>query len=124
MKRSCRAAVAVVPPKTSLLGVVFDGDHDFEGPRAPKAHSDTGKYKPVESPAPPLYRGIEKLKSSAPERACIDMYCVCIEKARRLLCWWFFTPENENFRVKKGVVSQRTLTKQNETINTRYHAPL
>ena len=23
------------------LGVVFDGDHDFEGPRFPKAHLDT-----------------------------------------------------------------------------------
>ena len=28
-------------PKTSFLGVVFDGDHDFEGPRAPKAHLGT-----------------------------------------------------------------------------------
>ena len=28
-------------PKTSFLGVVFDGDHDFEGPRAPKARLDT-----------------------------------------------------------------------------------
>eukprot|EP00964_Phaeocystis_antarctica_P074370 scaffold45716_cov53-Phaeocystis_antarctica.AAC.1 len=28
-------------PKTPFLGVVFDGDHDFEGPRSPKAHFDT-----------------------------------------------------------------------------------
>ena len=28
-------------PKTSFLGVVFDGDHDFVGPRSPKAHLDT-----------------------------------------------------------------------------------
>ena len=28
-------------PKTSFLAVVFDVDHDFEGPRAPKAHLDT-----------------------------------------------------------------------------------
>ena len=28
-------------PKTSFMGVVFDVDHDFEGPRAPKAHLDT-----------------------------------------------------------------------------------
>ena len=28
-------------PKTPFLGVVFDGDHDFEGPRFPKAHLDT-----------------------------------------------------------------------------------
>ena len=27
--------------KKSFLGVVFDVDHDFEGPRAPKAHLDT-----------------------------------------------------------------------------------
>ena len=26
---------------TSFLGVVFDVDHDFEGPRASKAHLDT-----------------------------------------------------------------------------------
>ena len=28
-------------PKKSFLGVVFYVDHDFEGPRAPKAHLDT-----------------------------------------------------------------------------------
>ena len=28
-------------PKTSFLGVVFDGDYDFEGPRSPKAHLGT-----------------------------------------------------------------------------------
>ena len=28
-------------PKTSFLESVFDVDHDFEGPRAPKAHLDT-----------------------------------------------------------------------------------
>ena len=28
-------------PKTSFLVVVFDGDHDFVGPRSPKAHLDT-----------------------------------------------------------------------------------
>ena len=28
-------------PKTSFLGVVFNVDRDFEGPRAPKAHLDT-----------------------------------------------------------------------------------
>ena len=37
------------------MGVVFDVDHDFEGPRAPKAHLDTVKYKPVTSPGTPLY---------------------------------------------------------------------
>ena len=33
--------VIISQPKTSSLGVVFDVDHDFEGPRAPKAHLDT-----------------------------------------------------------------------------------
>ena len=33
--------------------MVFDVDHDFEGPRAPKAHLDTVKYKPVTSPGTP-----------------------------------------------------------------------
>ena len=30
--------VIISQTKTSFLGVVFDEDHDFEGPRAPKAH--------------------------------------------------------------------------------------
>ena len=46
--------VIISQPKTSFLGVVFDGDHGFEGPRAPKAHLDTVKYEPVESPAQAL----------------------------------------------------------------------
>ena len=29
------------------LGVIFDEDHDFKGPRAPKAHLDTVLTKPV-----------------------------------------------------------------------------
>ena len=33
--------VIISQPKTSFLGVVFDVDHDFEGPRAPKAVSYT-----------------------------------------------------------------------------------
>ena len=33
--------VIISQPKTSFLGMVFDGDHDFEGPRAPKSHLDT-----------------------------------------------------------------------------------
>ena len=33
--------VIISQQKTSFLGVVFDGDHDFEGPRAPNAHLDT-----------------------------------------------------------------------------------
>ena len=37
--------------------MVFDVDHDFEGPRAPKAHLDTVKYKPVTSPGHPPYDG-------------------------------------------------------------------
>ena len=39
--------VIISQPKTSFLGVVFDVDHDFEGPRAPKAHPDTVLNKPV-----------------------------------------------------------------------------
>ena len=53
-------------PKTSFLGSVFDVDHDFEGPRAPKAHLDTVKYKPIESPAPPLYAAGEGTFNFAP----------------------------------------------------------
>ena len=45
----------IIQPKTSFLGVVFDVDHDFEGPRAPKAHLDIVKYKPVTSPGQALY---------------------------------------------------------------------
>ena len=33
--------VIISQPKTSFLGVGLDGDHDFEGPRSPKAHLDT-----------------------------------------------------------------------------------
>ena len=33
--------VIISQPKIPFLGVVFDVDHDFEGPRAPRAHLDT-----------------------------------------------------------------------------------
>ena len=36
-----RGGVIISQPKTWSLGVVFDVDHDFEGPTAPKAHLDT-----------------------------------------------------------------------------------
>ena len=39
----------------NVLGVVFDVDHDFEGPRAPKAHLDTVLTKTVTPPAQALY---------------------------------------------------------------------
>ena len=42
-------------PKTSFLGVVFDVDHDFEGPRAPKAHLDTVNTNLSHHPRPPPY---------------------------------------------------------------------
>ena len=42
-------------PKTSFLGVVFDVDHDFEGPRAPRAHLDTVLTKSVTPPGHPPY---------------------------------------------------------------------
>ena len=41
--------------------MVIDGDHDFEGPRAPEAHLDTVKYNTVESPAQALYITHRKL---------------------------------------------------------------
>ena len=41
--------------KTLFLGVVFDGDHDFDGPRSPKARLHTVKYKPI---APPAQRSL------------------------------------------------------------------
>ena len=31
----------IIQPKKPFMGVIFDEDHDFEGPRAPKAHPDT-----------------------------------------------------------------------------------
>ena len=31
----------IIQPKIPFLGVVFDEDHDFEGPRFPKTHLDT-----------------------------------------------------------------------------------
>ena len=34
-----------------FLGVIFDGDHGFEGPRSPKSHLDTVLRKPVTPPA-------------------------------------------------------------------------
>ena len=41
-------------PKTSFLGVVFDVDHDFEGPRAPKAHLDTVNTNLLDHLPPPF----------------------------------------------------------------------
>ena len=31
----------IIQPVFRFLGVIFDGDHDFEGPRSPRAHLDT-----------------------------------------------------------------------------------
>ena len=58
-----RWGVIISKPKTSFLGVVLDGDHDFEGPRAPKAHLGTVKYKPVETPGHPPYR-LDKIQKA------------------------------------------------------------
>ena len=38
----------------TFLGVIFDEGHDFEGPRAPKAHLDTVLTKPVAPPGQAL----------------------------------------------------------------------
>ena len=45
--------VIISQPKTSFLGVVFDVYHDFEGPRAPKAHLDTVNTNLLDHLAPP-----------------------------------------------------------------------
>ena len=49
--------VILSQPKKSVVGVVFDVDHDFEGPRAPKAHLDTAKEKVGSEKTHPLVRG-------------------------------------------------------------------
>ena len=33
--------VIISQPKNSFMGVIFDVDHDFEGPRSPRAHLGT-----------------------------------------------------------------------------------
>ena len=49
--------VILSQPFFRFLGVSFDEveDHDFEGPRSPKAHLDTVLTKPVTPPGHPLY---------------------------------------------------------------------
>eukprot|EP00964_Phaeocystis_antarctica_P030736 scaffold17386_cov63-Phaeocystis_antarctica.AAC.1 len=42
-------------PIFRFLGVIFDGDHEFGGPRSPIAHLDTVLRKPVTPPGHPLY---------------------------------------------------------------------
>jgi len=42
-------------PIFRFLGVIFNGDHDFEGNRSPKAHLDTVLRKPVTPPDHPPY---------------------------------------------------------------------
>ena len=49
--------VIISQPIFRFLGVVFDVDHDFEGPRAPKAHLDTAKEKAGLEETPPLSMG-------------------------------------------------------------------
>ena len=46
--------VIISQPKTSFLGVVFDVDHDSEGPRAPKAHLNTVNTNLSHHPRPPF----------------------------------------------------------------------
>eukprot|EP00964_Phaeocystis_antarctica_P090236 scaffold57702_cov57-Phaeocystis_antarctica.AAC.2 len=48
--------VIISQPILRLLGVIFDGDHDFEGPRSPIAHPDTVLRKPVTPPGHPPSR--------------------------------------------------------------------
>jgi len=47
--------VIISQPIFRFLGVIFDGDHDFEGPRSPTAHLDTVLMKPVTPPGHPPY---------------------------------------------------------------------
>ena len=42
------------PTDLSVSGVNFDGDHDFEGLRSPKAHLDTVLRNLLSHPRPPF----------------------------------------------------------------------
>ena len=50
-------------PIFRFLGAVFDVDHDFEGPRAPKAHLDTAKEKGAEVSRSLLRAFLERLRA-------------------------------------------------------------
>ena len=65
----------IIQPKKMFLGVVFDVDHDFEGPRAPKAHLDTPEEAALQMAAyeAKLAEGIDpwngaRIRSSAHKR--------------------------------------------------------
>ena len=45
--------VIISQPIFGFLGVVFDGDHDFEGLRSPRAHLDTVLRNLLSHPRPP-----------------------------------------------------------------------
>ena len=62
--------VIISQPKTSFLGVVFDVDHDFEGPRAPKAHLDTVNRNLSHHLAPPFTRDVGWTPSSSQMYMC------------------------------------------------------
>ena len=59
--------VIISQPILRFLGVIFDRDHDFEGPRSPKAHLDTVLSKPVTPLGhPPYYIALKyAVKSTA-----------------------------------------------------------
>ena len=48
--------------------MVFDVDHDFEGPRAPKAHLDTAKEKLGSEKTPPVYKNYPILQQAQNSR--------------------------------------------------------
>ena len=54
------------------MGVIFDVDHDFKGPRAPKAHLDTVLTKTVTPPAqaPYLHEGAQLLNGGRKSAHC------------------------------------------------------
>jgi hypothetical protein len=58
------------------MGVIFDEDHDFEGPRAPKAHLDTVLTKRVTPPGQALLvRHMCGSKTTLPPPAHTDRTC-------------------------------------------------
>ena len=52
----------LIQPIFRFLGVIFDGDHDFEGPRSPKSHLDTVLRKLVTPPGRAPFIGKSQVK--------------------------------------------------------------
>ena len=67
-------------PKIPFLGVVFDVDHDFEGPKAPKAHVDTVNRNLLDHLRRP--RTTVEVSKLTLKRLC-TVFQVCCHKVRR-----------------------------------------